>query len=114
MPFDAILGQEQAVGSLRGVLAGGRVPSAVLFLGPHHVGKRTTALALAQALNCQGRDGDGCGRCPPCRKIEEAVHPDVEVVEPDGQFIRIDRSEWFRVAGFGHTGACGGIYIVRR
>ena len=89
MSFDAIEGQQPALDALRRMLAAGRVPSALLFLGPHHVGKRTTALALAKALNCA--TGEGCGACPPCRKIEEGVHADVEVVAPDGQFIKIDQ-----------------------
>jgi DNA polymerase-3 subunit delta' len=79
------------VAFLRRSLAHGRIPSAYLFLGPHHVGKRTTALALAKALNCAGGGEEGCGRCPSCRKIDEGVHPDVEVVRPDGQFIKIDQ-----------------------
>jgi DNA polymerase-3 subunit delta' len=91
MSFDAIQGQEQAIRALRQMLAGGRVPSALLFLGPRHVGKRTTALALAMALNCAEAAGEGCGACPACRKIAEGVHPDVDVVAPDGQFIKIDQ-----------------------
>jgi len=89
MSFEAIRGQEEAVAALRRAAAEGRVPSAWLFLGPHHVGKRTAALALAQALNCRAGGADGCGACPPCRKIAEGVHPDVLTVRPDGQFIRI-------------------------
>ncbi len=89
MFLDAIVGQEAAVAALRQMLAAGRVPSALLFLGPHHVGKRTTALALARALNCRRNDGTACGVCPACRKIDAGVHPDVDVVVPDGQFIKI-------------------------
>lgn len=91
MSFDAILGQETAVAALRRMLTAGRIPSALLFLGPHHVGKRKTALALASVLNCARDDGGACGGCPACRKIAEGVHPDVEVVAPDGQFIKIDQ-----------------------
>jgi DNA polymerase-3 subunit delta' len=91
MPFDAVRGQERAIGHLRAMLGHGRVPSALLFLGPHGVGKRTAALELAKALNCASRSGDGCGACPSCRKIAEGVHPDVSVVRPDGQFIKIDQ-----------------------
>jgi len=91
MAFDAILGQASAIARLKQLLAGGRVPSALLFLGQHNVGKRTTALTLAKALNCRSGSGDSCDQCPSCRKIDEGVHPDVEVVEPDGQFIKIDQ-----------------------
>ena len=53
MSFSALRGQDDALAILRGALRSGRIPSAYLFLGPHHVGKRTTALALAMALNCR-------------------------------------------------------------
>lgn len=90
MFFEAILGQAPAIAALDAMIAAGRIPSALLFLGPRHVGKRATALALAKALNCAG--GAGCrATCPSCRKIDEAVHPDVEVLVPEGQFIRIQQ-----------------------
>lgn len=89
MSFESILGQEQAIAALRQMAAAGRIPSALLFLGPHQVGKRTTALTLAKALNCARNDGESCDACPSCRKIDEGVHADVETVAPEGQFIRI-------------------------
>jgi len=110
MPFREIQGQAAAVSVLQRMVARARVPGALLFLGPPHVGKRTAALALAQALNCErlpaGAGGpavpaeraepetpgpDACGACPSCRKIEAGAHPDVETVAPDGQFIKIDQ-----------------------
>ncbi len=110
MPFKEIQGQPAALSVLRRMVARERVPGALLFLGPPHVGKRTAALALAQALNCDRRMAgpvrppaaaergvpedsgpDACGACPSCRKIEAGAHPDVEVVAPDGQFIKIDQ-----------------------
>jgi len=91
MSFDRLLGQDRAVERLRAVIANGRVPSAMLFLGPHGVGKRTAALQFAKALNCAERPGEGCGVCLSCRRISEGVHPDVEVTAPDGQFIKIDQ-----------------------
>ena len=87
--FETIAGQQGPIAALSQMLLSGRVPSALLFLGPHHVGKRSTALALAKALNCA--DAGGCGACPTCRKIDADVHPDVEVVAPEGQFIKIDQ-----------------------
>ncbi|MBI4084219.1 MAG: DNA polymerase III subunit delta' [Candidatus Lambdaproteobacteria bacterium] len=91
MGFEAIRDQAPAIGFLRSAVARGRLPPAFLFLGPHHVGKRLTALALAKLLNCARGGEDSCGRCPPCRKIDEGVHPDVETVSAEGQFIRIDQ-----------------------
>lgn len=97
MPLRAIRGQDAAVAVLRRMAARGRVPGALLFLGPEHVGKRTAALALAQVLNCEqplsAEQGgpDACGACPSCRKIEAGAHPDVEAFVPDGQFHKIDQ-----------------------
>ncbi|MDH4224558.1 MAG: DNA polymerase III subunit delta', partial [Deltaproteobacteria bacterium] len=103
MRFSSIEGQPLALAFLRRMAQGGRVPSGLLFHGPSHVGKRKAALALAAALNCEnpthppaespedGSGWDGCGACPACRKISEGVHPDVELVSADGQFIKIDQ-----------------------
>ncbi|MDH4121843.1 MAG: DNA polymerase III subunit delta' [Deltaproteobacteria bacterium] len=92
MPFQHIAGQEDAIGFLREMAARERVPSALLFHGPPQVGKRRVALALAQWLNCLApQPADACGQCPSCRKIEEGLHPDVLLVEPEGQFIKIDQ-----------------------
>lgn len=89
MSFSSVHGQAEALAFLQEAMRRGRIPSAYLFLGPHHVGKRTAALTLAKALNCAVAQDDSCDRCPSCRKIDEDVHPDVETVRPDGQFIKI-------------------------
>jgi len=74
MGFEAFLGNSKAVTAVREMLACGRVPGALLFAGPDGVGKKTLALMLAKALNCQKRlpgGDDFCGECPHCRKAEE-------------------------------------------
>ncbi|MBI5167421.1 MAG: DNA polymerase III subunit delta' [candidate division NC10 bacterium] len=92
MAFRCIIGQERALALIRRSLAKDRLPQAYLFTGPQGVGKRLAALALAKALNCQGpADGDSCGSCLSCRKIDKGLHPDVRIVEPEGAFIRIDQ-----------------------
>ena len=60
-------------------------------MGPAGVGKGTTALALASAVNCRTLPGDGCDTCDDCRKIEQRQHPDLIVLSPDGAFIKIDQ-----------------------
>jgi len=91
MSYRDIQGQTLAISQLQTMSEAGRVPSALMFLGPQNVGRRTTAHALAQALNCIQGPREGCGICPSCRKIQEGVHPDVIEVSPDGQFIKIDQ-----------------------
>ena len=52
------------------------VAHAYLLVGPHHVGKKTLALNLAQALNCDGLKPP-CSQCSSCRRILEHKHADV-------------------------------------
>jgi DNA polymerase-3 subunit delta' len=81
--FAEIRGQESAHDLLRGAAARGRLPHAYLFHGAPGVGKTTTALALAQYINCdRPRGGDSCGTCPPCRKLARLKHPDLHWLFP--------------------------------
>lgn len=89
MPFRDIYGHERPLGILKTVLERDRIPQALLFHGMEGIGKRTTALAFAQALNCREGGTDACGRCPSCRKIAHGTHPDVSTLTAEGQYIRI-------------------------
>jgi DNA polymerase-3 subunit delta' len=82
MPFASVIGHRQTVDLLRHAITHRRVPQSLLFAGPDGIGKRTTALALAQAVNCpNSRDGDACGTCPTCHRIVRGQHADVVVVD---------------------------------
>ena len=88
MPFRTIAGHTRLLSLLARVIARDSMPPAVLMAGPAGVGKRLTAIAVAQAVNClQPRSSseferDACGECASCRRIARGVHPDVIVVEP--------------------------------
>lgn len=88
MPFNEIIGHRRLVALLSRALAQDTLPGALLFAGPRGVGKRRTAIALAEALNClqpvssPSLPRDACGNCPACRRIARGVHPDVLIVEP--------------------------------
>lgn len=78
----SIVGHEWAVQLLQSSLDNGRLPHALLIAGDPQVGKRTLALALASAINCE-QPGRPCGRCRSCSKIAHGTHPDVRLVEAD-------------------------------
>jgi DNA polymerase III subunit delta' len=86
--FEHIIGQENAIGALQAAIHGGKLAHAYLFAGPAGVGKYTTAIALAQLLNCT--ESTGCGQCLACEKIANQTHPDVTTLRPDGRSIKID------------------------
>ncbi len=88
MPFSGIVGHRRLVALLSRAVAQETLPGSLLFAGPRGVGKRRTAIALAEAINClQPVTGgslphDACGTCAACRRIARGVHPDVLIVEP--------------------------------
>ncbi len=82
MSFADVVGHAKQLETLRAALASQRLHHAYLFLGSEGVGKRTVALALAKAIHCDESNGDSCGRCVNCARIDDANHPDVRVIEP--------------------------------
>ncbi|MGE5172273.1 MAG: DNA polymerase III subunit delta', partial [Betaproteobacteria bacterium] len=77
---------------MKRALANKTLAHAYLFSGETGIGKKMTALALAAAVNCANSGpGGGCGECPSCRKVASGGHPDVHLVIPDGDEIKIDQ-----------------------
>lgn len=90
--FSQILGQKKAIDFLKRVIGGDRIPHAYLFTGINGVGKSTTALALARAVNCTSNTSDeGCGICVTCRQLTSGNFPDIISIAPDGQNIKIEQ-----------------------
>jgi DNA polymerase-3 subunit delta' len=69
------------------------VAHAYLFTGPKGVGKTTAALAFASALNCADPtpDGDACGTCMSCLRIEAGTDADVQSISPLKDQTTIDQ-----------------------
>ena len=116
MPLRDVVGHNRLISLLKRSVGAGTVPPSLLFTGPSGVGKRLTAVGVAQALNClrlPTNDSrfptdsrlatldsrptaidafDACGVCAACTRIARGVHPDVVVVEPgDTGTIKIDQ-----------------------
>lgn len=116
MTFADFVGNARVVRVLQRMLAGGRIPHALLFAGQKGVGKFTLATLFARAANCERGQGNICRTCGPCRALAplenlaelkraaleargsanpEVVplllrpHPSVTVLVPDGAFIRV-------------------------
>lgn len=83
MRFSDVIGHNEIKERLRRAVDQGRVSHAQLFTGECGGGALPMALAYAQYINCTARhDGDSCGECPSCRKMEELAHPDLHFVFP--------------------------------
>jgi len=112
--FSDVIGQDVATGILRNSVRNNRYANAYIFHGPDGVGKQTTALAFAAALNClERKDGDACGTCEMCRRIEIKLPGSVVVVEPEKQTLSIDQLRGIkRDAYLKKTGGVK-VYIVK-
>lgn len=90
-----LLGHEWAVDMLRQHVARNDVRHAYLIAGAPGLGKRTLALRLAQALNCERPIGAGmpCFTCKTCKQIESMAHPDLTVIqaEAEGGVLKVDQ-----------------------
>ncbi len=99
MPFCDLAGHRRLFELLSRAIACNSLPGALVFSGPDGVGKRETALAVAQAFNCTrllepascGLPLDACGKCPACSRVARGIHPDVVLLAPgDTGSIKID------------------------
>ena len=100
MPFDSVLGQEQAKSLLHSALAHGRLGHAYLFAGPDGVGKTLFAQELAQVLLCRSEGERPCNACSDCTMVRHDRHPDLFLVQAaeEKRFITIEQAR-----DMGHT-----------
>lgn len=90
-----LLGHEWAAALLKQHITHGDVRHAYLFSGAPGIGRRSLALAFAQAINCQSpiAPGEPCGECRLCKLTEKMQHPDLSIVEADseGGMLKVDQ-----------------------
>jgi DNA polymerase-3 subunit delta' len=127
MGFETFIGNPEAVAAVRSMLASRRLPGALLFTGPDGVGKKTLALMLAKALNCERGPDDFCGVCARCRKADEILaatredlarrreskdaakrveglaYFDLQLIEPLTRYILIEQIRQLRSVAYTHA-----------
>jgi DNA polymerase-3 subunit delta' len=83
-----VTGHEWAVELLDRGIQAGQLGHAYLLAGPARIGKTTLARAFTQVLCCSG-DEPPCGNCRNCRLVQADRHPDVSLIAPDNDRIKI-------------------------
>lgn len=95
MELDRLAGNARLKHTLSGRM--GKLPQACLISGPRGSGRHTLADILCQAMVCQEKEGP-CGRCAPCKKVAQRIHPDVISIagEVEGKAITVDQVRQLR------------------
>lgn len=96
MPFRDVVGHRRILALLSQAIVRQTLAPSLIFAGPEGVGKRLTAVSVAQAVNCTTAGaralGDACGTCAACRRIARGAHADVEIIEPgDTGTIKVEQ-----------------------
>ncbi len=74
-----IIGHAGVIADLKRMIAGGRMPHALIFAGPMGTGKYAVAKALAMVFLCRKPKAEGteaCNACDSCRLMASNNHPD--------------------------------------
>ncbi|MBN1580184.1 MAG: DNA polymerase III subunit delta' [Anaerolineae bacterium] len=86
----SIVGHEFAVELLARSIKTRKISHAYLLAGPSRIGKTTLARELAQTLNCAASEPP-CGVCRSCQLAQADKHPDIRVIAPENNRIKIEK-----------------------
>lgn len=84
MSFQNVKHQKRAADVLKRLLEAGRLPHAMLFVGPKDAGELPMAREIAKSLFCASpKNADSCDECANCRRVEQNTHPDFVLIAPE-------------------------------
>lgn len=84
--------QKAVVDRLEATFLNNRIGHAYLFDGETGTGKGEAAIHFAKLLLCERPENAvPCETCHACRRIDSRNHPNVTLIEPDGQDIKKDQ-----------------------
>lgn len=82
----------KALKILQGTIKREKIPHAFLFIGDSYLGKTSTAISYAKALNCMNSKFliENCDICSACVKIGKGIHPDLKIISPEKDTITVN------------------------
>lgn len=90
--IESIIGHTVQIRNLKSVIAEKKLPHALIFSGPSSVGKKKTAIALAQILICENQIPDqACAVCGSCLRVEKNQSENLKIITPDGASIKAEQ-----------------------
>ena len=100
MTFEDIVGNNRIKKILKRALQRKRLPNSLLFVGPAGVGKKDIALVLAGAMNCLSEKDLICESCSSCQAVQRGKFPDVMVIEPEKDVLKIEQMRELKQAAY--------------
>jgi DNA polymerase-3 subunit delta' len=90
--IDSIVGHTLQIENLKSAISENKMPHALIFSGPSSIGKKKTAVALAQILICEDKSlAAACGECGACLRVVKSQSEDLKIVSPDGASIKAEQ-----------------------
>lgn len=93
MSFKDIIGQEKPIKMILKSIKEDKVSSSYIFVGNEGVGKKFTAIEFAKVINCLNlsKNLEACDNCETCNKINHGCCPDLKIIEPIKNSIKIEQ-----------------------
>lgn len=88
--FNNILGNDKIKDLLLNSIKTNKVSHSYLFVGTEGIGKKLIAKEFAKMILCIEQN-KYCGKCKSCIEFDSDNNPDFEIIEPDGNSIKIDQ-----------------------
>lgn len=88
--FNTIIGNEQNKEFLTQIINSDNIAHSYMFIGQDSIGKLLFAKEFAKAILCLG-DVKPCNKCKSCIEFDTSNNPDFNILEPDGNSIKIEQ-----------------------
>jgi len=88
MGFSKIVGHKRQIEFLKKAIVNNHLSHGYIFDGEEGLGRRLVAIEFIKAVYCLEHENDACGVCANCVKIDTGNHPDLLMIEPEGNSIK--------------------------
>lgn len=89
--FEKVIGNDKIKEILSTSIQEKKTSHSYMFVGIEGIGKKLFAKEFAQKLLCLNPNKEETEKCKSCIEFESGNHPDFEIIEPDGNSIKIEQ-----------------------
>ena len=91
MAFENIIGNNKNKKILANIIEKNTILHSYLFSGKSGIGKKLFAKEFAKMILCTEENKNTCNTCKSCIEFEGNNNPDFNIIEPDGNSIKIEQ-----------------------